>query len=165
MGPAARRRCPPLPHPGVQLKLVTITWQRELDRFEARGTHRGHQVAVNAPHASGPPTGFSASELLLAAAGSCSAWDVVEILRKKRQQVSGVDVEVAGEQGREPPWPFLRVRLLYRLRGRDLSRRAAERAVRLSVERYCSVVATIRGVAEVSTDVELQEDGSGVPTP
>lgn len=147
------------------MKLVTIAWRRELDRFEARGTHQGHEIAVNAPHRSGPPTGFSASELLLAAAGSCSAWDVVEILRKKRQQVSGVEVEVAGEQGREPPWPFVRVRLLYRISGSDLSHRSAERAVRLSVERYCSVVATIRGVAEVSTEVELREDGSGARTP
>ncbi len=142
------------------MKLVTVSWQPDLDRFEARGSHPGHHVAVNAPHASGPPTGFSAAELLLASAGSCSAWDVLEILRKKRQQVSGVDVEVAGEQAADPPWPFVRVRLHYRIRGRDVSERAAERAVRLSVERYCSVLATIRGVAEVSTEVELEEDGS-----
>lgn len=147
------------------MKLVTVTWQPELDRFEARGSHRGHHVAVNAPHSSGPPTGFSASELLLASAGSCSAWDVVEILRKKRQQVTGVEVEVTAEQAGDAPWPFVHLNLRYRITGRDVSNRAAERAVRLSVERYCSVIATVRGVAQVSAEVELQEDGSGSAAP
>jgi putative redox protein len=147
------------------MKVVTVTWQPTLDRFEAHGTHRGQHVLVNAPHDDGPPTGFSASELLLASAGSCSAWDVVEILRKRRQSVTGVQVEVQGEQAPEHPKAFVRVSLVYRVSGQGLNRTAVERAVELSAERYCPVIATIRGVAEVSTRIELRDALAAEPAP
>ena len=142
------------------MKVVTVTWQPEQERFEAEGTLRGHTVTLNGPH-HGRPTGFSPSELLLASAGSCSAWDVVEILRKKRQDVAAVEVEVAGEQATEPPWPFRRITLTYRVRGRGLQEAAVQRAVQLSVERYCSVLATVRGVARISTEVQIVDAGPG----
>jgi putative redox protein len=144
------------------MKVVTVTWEPGLNRFDAIGTHRGQHVLVNAPHDAGRPTGFSASELLLASAGSCSAWDVIEILRKKRQRVAGVQVEVRGEQATAQPKPFIDVTLVYRVSGAGLERAAVERAVRLSAERYCPVIATIRGVARVSTQIELTH---GTPAP
>jgi putative redox protein len=141
------------------MKVVAVTWQPDRDRFVAEGTHAGQEVVVNAPHESGGPTGFSASELLLASAGSCSGWDVLEILRKKRQNVTGVDVTVRGEQAREYPRAFTRIELTYRIAGEGIDRAAVERAVRLSVERYCPVIATIRGEAEIVTAVEM----AGIP--
>jgi putative redox protein len=139
------------------MKVVTVTWEPGADRFEAFGTHPGHGIRINAPHEDGPPTGFSASELLLAAAGSCSAWDVIEILRKKRQPVRGVQVEVSGEQAADHPNAFVRITLIYRVSGDRLDRAAVERAVQLSAERYCPVIATVRGVAEVATEIELSD--------
>jgi putative redox protein len=145
------------------VKVVSVTWQPEADRFEASGTHPGQRILVNAPH-EGPPTGFSASELLLAAAGSCSGWDVIEVLLKKRQPVTGVEVEVRGEQPADYPKPFTRITLIYRVTGRGLSRAAVERAVSLSAERYCPVIATVRGVAKVVTEIELLDESAGGPT-
>ncbi len=149
------------------MKSVTVSWEPEHDRFTVLGGHVAHPIVVNAPH-SGSATGFGASELLLAAVGTCSAWDVIEILRKQRQHVSGVQVAVTGEQATEPPWPFLRVRVSYQVRGQALARASVERAVALSIERYCSVVATVRAVASVETEIELIEetdDGTRVPAP
>jgi putative redox protein len=139
------------------MKTVTVDWQPDQDRFEARGGHAGRLVHMNAPHAEGGPTGFSASEMLLAGAGGCSAWDVVEILRKQRQRVSAIHVVVSGEQAAEPPWPFVRVHVRYTVSGHHLNEAKVRRAVELSERRYCSVIATIRGRAEVSCDVEVRE--------
>jgi putative redox protein len=141
------------------VKVVSVTWQPEADRFEASGTHKGQRILANAPH-EGPPTGFSPSELLLAAAGSCSGWDVIDVLRKKRQPITGVEVEVRGEQPADYPKPFTRITLVYRVTGRGLDRAAVERAVQLSAERYCPVIATVRGVAQIMTEIELRDDTS-----
>ncbi len=140
------------------MKTVTIAWQPDAARFEARGGHEGQTLAINAPHESGPVTGFSATELLLAGAGACSAWDVVEILRKQQQHISAVEVEVRGEQDEQPPWPYRRLQLRFTVRGTGLRLAAVQRAVELSVERYCSVLATVRGVAAIETEVEVTDD-------
>jgi len=145
------------------MKNVRVRWQPEADRFVADGSHRGHSLAVNAPHA-GSPTGFSASELLLAGIGTCSAWDVVEILRKARQDVTAVDVTVSGEQATEPPWPFVGVEVNYTVRGRSLRAAAVERAVELSCSRYCAVIATVRGVATVTPHLTIVEEPVGAPS-
>ena len=140
------------------MKRVTVSWHPERDAFTAIGTHAEHEITINAPH-EGAPAGFSASELLLASVASCSAWDVVEILRKQRQDVRHVDVEVSGEQATEQPWPFVRISLVYRVVGRSVGSDAVERAVALSAERYCSAIATVRGVASIETRVEVVETG------
>jgi putative redox protein len=139
------------------MKQVTVRWLPESERFEAGGTHAGQTVVVNAPH-EGPPTGFSAKELLLAGVGACSSWDVVEILAKQRQQLRGVTAVVTGEQAPQPPWPFTRIEIRYEVAGRALRPRLVERAVRLSVERYCSVIATVRGVSEIVWSVSVRDE-------
>lgn len=124
--------------------------------FEAQGGLHGHLVHINAPH-EGRPAGFSASELLLAAAGACSAWDVVEILRKQRQDLTALEVSVEGDQLDSPPFPFTRVALVFRASGHGLDPVKVQRAVAMSEERYCSVIATIRGVAQVTCRSEVAE--------
>ena len=145
------------------MKTVRIEWQPRLDRFEAQGGHPGHVLAINAPHV-GPATGFSASELLLAGAGASSAWDVIEILRKQRQRVTGVEVSVEGDQAEAPPWAYEYVRLHFTVTGHGLDASRVRKAVELSERRYCAVIATIRGVAEVSCLVDVHEaDAAGPP--
>ncbi|MFI5261568.1 MAG: OsmC family protein [Candidatus Limnocylindrales bacterium] len=138
------------------MKTVIVTWQPEADRFEAFGGHHGHPVLINAPH-EGRPTGFSASELLLAAAGACSAWDVVEILRKQRQDLTALEVSVEGEQEPVPPHAFRQVELVFRATGHGLDPAKVRRAVALSEQRYCAVIGTIRGVAQVTCRAEVAE--------
>lgn len=138
------------------MKIVTIDWRPEQARFEARGGHPGQVLTINAPH-EGAATGFSASELLLAGVGSCSAWDVVEILRKQRQRVSAIEVRVEGDQASDPPWAYEHVRLHYTVTGHRLNAGKVRKAVELSERRYCAVIATIRGVAEVTCLVDVRE--------
>jgi putative redox protein len=139
------------------MKRVTIAYQAQHDRFMAAGGHPEHPIAINAPHAGDGATGFGPAELLLAGAGACSAWDVVEILHKQRQPFTGLEVTVDGHQAGEAPYPFQQVELVFTVRGAGVERAKVERAVQLSLERYCSVVATIRGVAGVGWRVELPD--------
>ena len=138
------------------MRTVTIAWHPAEERFAVSGTHPGQVVITNAPHASPDrgATGFSPTELLLAGAGACAAWDVVEILRKARQPLDALDVTVTGRQASQPPFAYETITLHFTLRG-DLRAAAVERAVRLSCERYCSVLATMRGVARVSSTFEI----------
>ena len=137
---------------------VMVSWAPDEHRFVAVGSNEGRAIVLNGPHPEGTPaTGFSPAELLLAGAGACSAWDVVQILKKGRQDVSGLEVRVVGTQQAERPWPFRDVRLHYVVTGRDLNPGLVRRAVRLSHERYCSVIATIRGAAKIGYTLEIRE--------
>jgi len=121
-------------------------------------------ISVNAPaepDSKRAPTGFSATELLLAGAGACSAWDVVEILRKRRSDISALDVSVEGDQDDDPPWAYRRVALHFRVAGEGLKVPVLARVVRLSIVRYCSVISTLAGVAAIEATIELiAPDGS-----
>lgn len=137
---------------------VLVTWAPHEHRFEAIGTHPGRSIVLNAPHPEGTPaTGFSPAELVLAGVGACSAWDVVQILGKARQDLTDLVVETVGTQQAEQPFPFRDVRLHYVVTGRGLKPALVHRAVRLSHERYCSAIATIRGVAEIGYTIEIRE--------
>jgi putative redox protein len=137
---------------------VLVTWAPAAHRFEAVGSHAERSIVINAPHPEGTPaTGFSPAELVLAGAGACSAWDVVQILGKARQDLTDLTVETAGVQQAEQPYPFRDVRLHYVVTGRGLKPSLVHRAVRLSHERYCSAIATIRGVAQIGYSIEIRE--------
>lgn len=103
-------------------------------------------------------TGAKPSDLLLLALGSCSAVDVVEILRKKRQAITGLRVLLQGEQDPEPPWAFRRIRVSYEVRGRGLSAPAVEQAIALAEEKYCSVRATLEGKVALEREVRIVEE-------
>ena len=124
----------------------------------ALGSHASYPISINAPRARDETrgsTGFSATELLLAGAGACSAWDVVEILGKRRAPVQSLDVTVEGEQQPDPPWSYTRVALHFRVESDRLSVPVLARVIRLSLVRYCSVVATVAAAAAIEATVEL----------
>lgn len=99
--------------------------------------------------------GMKPSELLLVALASCSAVDVVEILEKKRTPIDLLEIRVEGEQDQDPPWAYRKIHLTYLLKGEGLNGKDIEQAITLSEEKYCSVAATIRGVAEITTSFEI----------
>jgi putative redox protein len=101
-------------------------------------------------------TGMKPSDLLLLGLASCASVDVVEILNKKRQAPEGMEVRVEGIQETEPPWTFRRIHMRFLLRGQNLQPTAVEQAIRLAQEKYCSVAATIRCAAEITTSFEIQ---------
>src|SRR5467141_4719968 len=82
-------------------------------------------------------------EMLLVALGACTATDVVGILAKKRQKLESLEVEVSGERAAEPPAVWMKLEIVYKLRG-DLDEQAVKHTIQLSEEKYCSVAAMLR---------------------
>jgi putative redox protein len=146
---------------------VSVTWVQGA-QFVGTDTS-GHTVVLDAPEGRTSWEGFKPSELLLAAVGGCTGIDVVDILRKKRQQITGLRITVTGRQQQEFPHAFIEIDVHYAVRGHGVSTQAVERAIQLSEEKYCSVAATVRGVAAIRTSYtvvdegERQEAGAGVP--
>jgi len=100
--------------------------------------------------------GMKPSELLLVALASCTAVDVVEILRKKRTPLDGLEIQISGEQDQDPPWTYRKIHLKYILTGSSLTTKDVEQAIALSEEKYCSVAATVRGKAEITWEYEIR---------
>jgi putative redox protein len=99
--------------------------------------------------------GVKPSDMLLIALASCTAVDVVEILTKKRLPLDSLEIITTGEQDADPPWTFRKIHLKYRLSGRGLTDKAVEQAIQLSEEKYCSVAATVRATAKITTEFEI----------
>jgi putative redox protein len=96
--------------------------------------------------------------LLLVALAGCTAMDVISILRKKRQQVSGLSVEVQGSRAEQHPKVYTHFNVLYRVRGKNVDPQAVERAIYLSKTRYCPVIGMLGKVAKVTTRYEIEEE-------
>jgi putative redox protein len=97
---------------------------------------------------------FIGTDSVLALA-SCSAYDVVGILQKKRLQLDGLDITAHGEQEPEPPWTYRNIHLKFIFKGPDLTEKAVEQAIELSITKYCSVAATVSGKADVTHEFEI----------
>ncbi len=95
------------------------------------------------------------SDMLLLSLASCSGYDVVMILGRQRQNLTNLYIEVQSEQAPEPPYQFLGIHQHYIVEGINLDPQKVERAIELSEEKYCSVAATIRGVANLSHSFEI----------
>lgn len=102
--------------------------------------------------------GMSPSQLLLVGLGGCTAYDVVEILHKKRQKITGLEVVVTGHQDEIPPRTYRKIHIHYTITGKKLSEKAVKDAIVLSEEKYCSVAATVRGSAEITFEYTIRED-------
>jgi len=102
--------------------------------------------------------GLSPSETLLIALAACSSVDIVEILEKKRKKLTLLEVTTTGERDPDPPWAYRKIHVTYRLGGQGLTDKAVAQAIQLSQEKYCSVAATVRGVARLTYDYEIVTD-------
>ena len=134
---------------------VRVKW---IEGLHFMGTDSTRHSIVLSPAEEGRGIGMKPSELLLIALGGCTGVDVVDIMRKKRQQMTGLEIGVSGAQDPDPPWTFRPIHAEYVARGRALSEKALTDAIRLSEEKYCSVMATVRGVAEVTSGYRIVEE-------
>ena len=100
--------------------------------------------------------GVSPMQLLLLGVGGCTAIDIVDILRKQRQPLDDLEVQVTGDRAEDYPKPWRAMHIHYILYGSGLDSRKVERAIELSVEKYCGAHATVAGVAEMSHDYEIR---------
>lgn len=96
-------------------------------------------------------------EMLLVSVAACTAADVISILEKKRQDVTAYDVEVKGDRVADFPRKFVKFHVHHIVRGRNVSEDAVRHAIELSDQKYCSVAATVRPTAEITTSYEIIE--------
>jgi len=101
-------------------------------------------------------TASTPMELVLIALCGCTASDVVGILRKKREPFTSLEVTATGERASGYPAVYTEIKLVYRIGGK-VSRKAAEDAVKLSKEKYCSVSAMLEKTAKISSEIEFVE--------
>lgn len=94
-------------------------------------------------------------EMLLVAVAGCTAADVISILLKKRQNVTDYNVEITGERAEEHPRKFIKFHINHIVHGRGVSAKAVADAVQLSDTKYCSVSATVRPTAKITTSYEI----------
>ncbi len=119
----------------------------------------GHTLIMDADNeAGGANAGFRPMELLLVGFGGCSGMDVISILRKKRQQVSGLEINVKGEKRDNAPKVYKEVHIEYVVKGRGVEKEAVERAIALSLEKYCSVGATLAKAGTITHSYRIVEE-------
>jgi putative redox protein len=118
----------------------------------------GHSVVIDgAADAGGRNMGFRPMEMLLLGLGGCSAFDVMLILRRGREDVTDCVVELDGDRAETDPKVFVNVRMHYVVTGRNLDPKKVERAVRLSEEKYCSASAMFSKTATLTHTFEIIE--------
>ena len=132
------------------MQTATVKWIGE-EKFVALGPS-GHALAIDSDRQSNTAPG--PMELLLLALGACTATDVVIVLKKKRQKLESLEVICSGERAPDPPQVWIKLELMYRLRG-HLDEAAVKRAIELSEEKYCSVSATLRKTATLTWHFEI----------
>lgn len=119
-------------------------------------TPSGHKVLLDAAEAvGGHNLGPRPAHLLLVCLGSCTGMDVISVLRKMRQPVTGYQIEVSGERAEEHPQKYLRIKIKHIITGGVEADKLAH-AIELSDQTYCSVAATLRGVAEITSEYEIR---------
>jgi putative redox protein len=119
----------------------------------------GHSLVMDAVEASGGQNrGFRPMELLLVAFGGCTGMDVISILRKKRQDVTGLEMHVKGDQADSFPHIYTAVHIEYVVKGKGVQREAVERAIELSLTKYCSVGATLASAGTITHSHQIVED-------
>ncbi len=122
-------------------------------------TGSGHAFVMDgAPDGGGRNLGPRPMETVLAGTGACTAYDVVLILKKSRQDVRGCHVTLSAERAEVDPKVFTRIHMHFVVRGRDLKPTAVERAVHLSHEKYCSASAMLGKTAEMTVTHEIVAD-------
>lgn len=133
------------------IKQAVATWTGDGLAFDAV-TGSGATLHLNNQGAALRP-----AELLMVGLAGCTGMDVIDILRKKRQVVTDFQVEARGEQADDHPHRYVRIEVTYIVTGRDIDPEAVRRAIELSETKYCSVAASLRPGAPITTRFEIRQ--------
>ncbi|MEW6456171.1 MAG: OsmC family protein [Acidobacteriota bacterium] len=114
-----------------------------------------HAIVIDtSTEAGGFEMGNKPMELVLIALGGCTAMDVISIMKKKREKLTGLEIKISGERFEEHPKVYKNISLHYVFKGENLSDEAIERSISLSQEKYCSVSAMLKKAADVKVTWE-----------
>ena len=139
-----------------QVKRASMRWTGEnLDLSATLGS--GYQFDMSSPVHGG--NGGNPMEFLLAAAAACTAMDVLYVLKRARQEITGLHVEIEGEQGDRYPQTYKTGKIIYTIRGVDINPKTVERAIKLSQEVYCaaSIMLKEAGMA-LETEYRIEQE-------
>lgn len=121
-------------------------------------TGSGHLLAMDgAPEAGGRDLAPRPMEVVLAGTGGCTTFDIVMILKRARQEVTGCEVKLTAERAETDPKVFTKIHLHFVVTGRNLKAETVERAIQLSAEKYCSASIMLGKTAEITHDLEILE--------
>jgi len=137
---------------------VKVSWNGPSGMSFRAETGSGHMVAMDgAPDGGGHNLAPRPMEMVLVGTGGCSAYDVVLILKRSREDVRGCDVTLQAERADTDPKVFTRINFHFTVTGHELKPAAVERAVRLSHEKYCSASIMLAKTAEMTHSFEIVE--------
>ncbi|MGX4644030.1 OsmC family protein [Massilia sp. SYSU DXS3249] len=137
---------------------VKVSWNGPSGMSFRAQTGSGHMVAMDgAPEGGGHNLAPRPMEMLLVGTGGCTAYDVVLILQRGRENVIGCDVTLQAERAETDPKVFTKINFHFIISGRNLKPAAVERAVKLSHEKYCSASIMMAKTAEMSYSFEIVE--------
>ena len=136
---------------------IRIDWAQEAS-FTGE-TESGHSLVMDGPpEGGGRNRGPRPMEVVLLGTGGCTAYDVVHILRKGRQEVGSCKVSIDADRAKTDPKVFTRIHFHFVLSGKNLSAHKVEQAIRLSAEKYCSASIMLGKTAEITHDFEIVGD-------
>ena len=119
----------------------------------------GHSIVMDgAPESGGRNLAARPMEMVLMGMGGCTAFDVVMILKKARQPIDDCIVELSAERADGVPAVFTKIHVHYQVKGKGLSEKQVEKAVKLTAEKYCSVSIMLAATVEITHDFEIIED-------
>ena len=127
---------------------VSARWTGEALNYIGTDT-KGNEIPIGGPN-------VSPSQLMLLGLAGCTGMDVVSILQKKRQNVTGVEVTLVGHQPNAYPKPYQVIELHFTVKGENIDPKAVERAIQLSEEKYCVVGQTLQNKAEIKTSFSVE---------
>ncbi|MDC9726130.1 MAG: OsmC family protein [Gammaproteobacteria bacterium] len=131
-----------------------VKWIEDVQFLGESGT--GHTIVMDGPEElGGHGTGMRPMELLLLGMGGCTSFDMIQMLKKGRQDVRDCVVEIGSERSDEIPKVFTKIRVHYKVTGKNLKEAQVKRAVELSTEKYCSASLMLGKTAEITHDYEI----------
>ncbi|HTD05085.1 OsmC family protein [Undibacterium sp.] len=138
---------------------ATVRWTGLSGMTFLAETGSGHIVTMDgAPDGGGRDLAPRPMEMVLVGTGGCTAYDVVLILRKGKQDIRGCDVKLTAERAETEPKVFTKINFHFTVRGRNLKPSMVERAIKLSHEKYCSASIMLEKTAEMTHSFEIVED-------
>jgi len=140
---------------------ATVIWKQRMS-FEGK-SDSGFSVSLGtSPEVGGDNDGFRPLELLLIGLAGCTAMDVISILQKKKQEVTGFEVQVQSEQAADHPKVFTHILIEYIVKGKNIDQAAVERSVQLSTEKYCPAHAMLCQAVTIESKITIKPQNSNL---
>lgn len=131
-----------------------VIWKQKMS-FDGIAPSKFTLPIGTSPESGGDNDGFRPMELILVGLAGCTAMDVISILKKKQQQVTQFEVKVHGDRATEHPKVFTEIVVEYIVKGKKIDPAAVQRAVDLSVEKYCPVEAMLKKSVKIESKITI----------